>query len=226
MTRVQTLLDIAKSAGLDAVALIPGAHLQYLTGLDFHLSERPLVIFFTLTQEPVAIAPALEADRLAGCGFPIQIFPWSDTEGYQGAFAAALDALQLDGKQLGIEELRMRVLEANTIQTYAPGAQIVSAGKTLAALRMHKDDAAIASMRQAIQISQDALEALIPQIKPGMTEREVAGLLVVEQLKRGGGKHPFEPIVLSGPRSALPHGEPGDRQIALGEPLLFDFGTT
>ncbi len=59
-----------------------------------------------------------------------------------------------------------------------------------------------------------------------MSEREIAGLLVVEQLRRGGGKHPFEPIVLSGPNSALPHGEPGDRVVNAGEPLLFDFGTT
>ena len=224
--RVHTLFDIVTDAGLDAIALIPGANLQYMTGLDFHLMERPLVMFFVPGQDPVAIVPSLEQDRLAESGFPVQTFAWSDTEGYQGAFAAALDTLKLGGKRLGVEELRMRVLEANTIQDHAPTIRIVPAGNALADLRLRKDETALASLRQAIQISQDALEALLVQIKPGMTEREVASLLVMEQLKHGGGKLPFGPIALSGPRSALPHGEPGERKIAAGEPLLFDFGTT
>jgi Xaa-Pro dipeptidase len=224
--RVQTLFEIVKSAGVDAIALIPGANLQYVIGLDFHLMERPLVVFFAPGQDPVAVAPTLEQDRLAECGFPVRVFAWSDAEGYHGAFAAALAALELGGKRLGVEELRMRVLEEHVIEEHAPTVRIVPAGDALADLRLRKDDAAIASLRQAIRISQDALDALLPQIHIGMTEREIAGLLVVEQLKRGGGKHPFEPIVSAGPRSALPHGEPSERQIAAGEALLFDFGTT
>lgn len=224
--RLQTLYDIIAAADVDAVALIPGANLHYLTGSDFHLMERPLVLFVALGRDPVAVAPSLERDRLAECGFAVDIFPWTDSEGYAGAFQAALSALGLSGKRLGVEELRMRVLEASIIEAHAPGVLIVPAGEPLTALRLHKDADALASMRRAIKISQDALAAVLPLIKPGMTERAINGQLVIEQLKRGGGKHPFEPIVLGGPRSALPHGEPGDRPIAAGEPLLFDFGTT
>lgn len=224
--RLQTLYDIITTANLDAFALIPGANLRYITGIDFHLMERPLVVFFAPERAPVAVVPTLEQDRLAGCGFPVEAFAWSDAEGYQGAFAAALAALALDGKRLGVEELRMRVLEVRTIVEHAPTTQIVPAGGALAALRLTKDAGAIASLRRAIQISQDALAAVLPRISPGMTERQIAGQLVVEQLERGGGPHPFEPIVLSGARSALPHGEPGDDRIADGQALLFDFGTT
>jgi Xaa-Pro dipeptidase len=224
--RVQTVLDIVKQAGVDAVALIPGANLQYITGLDFHLMERPLIVFFTPGRDPVAVLPSLEADRMRESGIPMTLFPWSDSEGYHGAFAAALNELKLAGKRLGVEELRMRVLEAQVIEEHARGLRIVPLGVALAELRLRKDADAVAHLREAIRISQDALQACIAQVRPGMTEREIAGILVVEQLKRGGGKHLFEPIVLSGPNSALPHGEPGDRRVAEGEPLLFDFGTT
>ncbi len=224
--RVQTVLNIAQKAGVDAVALIPGANLQFVTGLDFHLMERPLVVFFAPGRDPVAVLPTLEADRMAGSGIPMNLFPWSDTDGYHAAFAAALAKLELAGKRLGVEELRMRVLEMQIIQQHAPGLQIVPIGPTLADLRLRKDDAALGSMREAIRISEAALQATIEQVRPGMTEREITGILVVEQLKRGGGKHPFEPIVLSGPNSALPHGEPGERRVTAGEPLLFDFGTS
>lgn len=224
--RVQTMLDIIKQAGVDAAALIPGANLQYITGLDFHLMERPLVAFFMPGRDPVAVLPALEVDRMAGCGIPMKLFPWSDAEGYHAAFTAALSELTLGGKRLGVEELRMRVLEAQVIEEHAHGLRIVPIGSSLAELRLRKDAEALAHLRAAIRISQEALQACIAQVRPGMTEREINGILVVEQLKRGGGKHLFEPIVLGGPNSALPHGEPGDRHVAEGEPLLFDFGTT
>lgn len=224
--RVSRITDIAAGAGLDAVALIPGANLQYVTGIEFHLMERPLVAFFPVGAAPVAVVPALETDRLAGSGIPFRMFPWADGEGYEGAFAAAAQALGLDGKRLGVEELRMRALELDIIQRHMPGVEIVLGGSALAELRMHKDAGDIAALREAVAISEAALAATLEAVQPGMTEREIAGILVVEQLRRGGGKHPFEPIVLSGPQSALPHGEPGDRAVQAGDVLLFDFGTT
>jgi len=225
-SRLQTLYDIIARANLDAVALIPGPNLQYITHTDFHLMERPLVVFFMPGREPVAVAPALEVDRLAESGIPFKVFPWTDSEGYAGAFAAAAGELKLDDKRLGVEELRMRVLESDVIQELMPGIRLVHGGDALAELRLRKDADAIASLRAAIAISESALQACLADVRPGMTEREIASRLVVAQLERGGGKHPFEPIVLAGPRSALPHGEPGERRLALGEPLLLDFGTT
>jgi len=218
--------DLIQEAGVAAAALLPGPNLQFLTGCDFHLMERPLVVFFRPGQDAVAVLPALEQDRLAVSGLPVKLFPWTDTEGYHMAFAAAARELNLGGKRLGVEELRMRVLEAEIIRQHIPGIEIVMAGKTLGKLRLCKDAAAVAALREAIAISEAALQATIAQIQVGMTEREIANILVGEQLKRGGGKLPFEPIVLSGPKSALPHGEPGERRVAAGEPLLFDFGTS
>ena len=224
--RVETLHILADRAKVDAIALIPGANLQYVTGLDFHLMERPLIVFFVPGRDPVAVIPALEEDRLVGCGIPMTRFPWSDSEGYSAAFAAAAGELKLINKRIGVEELRMRVMEAQLLEETMLGGKLVPIGSTLAELRLRKDPRAVAAMREAIGISEAGLRATLAQVRPGMSEREIAGLLVVEQLRRGGGKHPFEPIVLSGPNSALPHGEPGDRIVTTGDPLLFDFGTT
>lgn len=224
--KLQKLAEITAAAELEAVALVPGANLHYLTGIDFHLMERPLVVFFVPGRDPVAVLPALEEARLAACAIPMTLFPWSDAEGYGPAFAAAAGELGLAGKRVGIEELRMRVLEARILENYLPGATLVPASTPLAALRLRKDADAIRALREAIRISEAALYSVVERVRPGMTEREVAALITMAQLERGGGKHPFEPIALSGPNTALPHGEPGDRPIAEGEPLLLDFGTT
>lgn len=224
--RLQKLYEIIEHAGLDAVALNPGANLRYLTGIEFHLMERALIVFFVPGRNPVAVLPGLEQDRLAESGLQAEMFPWSDDEGPHAALAAAAQSLNLGSKQLGVEELRMRLMESALIEGLMPGVRLVQAGESLTRLRLHKDAGELAALRQAIALSESALKTCIASICAGQTEREIANTLIMEQLKRGGGPHPFEPIVLSGPRAALPHGEPGERRIQSGEPLLFDFGTT
>jgi Xaa-Pro dipeptidase len=80
-------------------------------------------------------------------------------------------------------------------------------------------------MRKAILISEKALDATLPQIRLGMTELQIMNLLLNEIAALGGGGNAFEPIVLCGPNSALPHGVPSSRTIAAGDLLLFDYGT-
>lgn len=223
---VETLHTIAAQAGVDAIALIPGANLRIVTGVDFHLMERPLIAVFVPGRDPVAVVPALEESRLLECGIPFMTFPWEDGEGPYAALAAAAGTLKLFGKRIGVEGLRMRLLEARLLEEYVLNVTLDPIDKALSLLRLYKGTEALAAMRQAARISEQALQAVLQQIELGMSEKEITGLLVIEQLKRGGGKHPFEPIVLSGPKSALPHGEPDHRVPTLGEPLLIDFGTT
>jgi Xaa-Pro dipeptidase len=89
---------------------------------------------------------------------------------------------------------------------------------------MRKDGDEIAKMKQAVAITQVALQATLAKVCVGMTEREIANDLLLEMLGRGAESLPFEPIVLTGPKSALPHGAPGDRRVEAGDLLLFDFG--
>lgn len=227
-TRVQRLIKVAAQHGVDGVAIMPGANLKYLTGLSFHLMERPTVAFFPVRGRPVLVLPALEATKPVSGPVKIdwQLFPWTDEEGPQSAFASASAALELDGKTLAVEELVMRVRELRLIESSAPGVRLADAGPLVAGLRMRKDMDEIARMRQAVAITEAALSATLEEIRVGMTEREIANLLLLHLLRRGAESLPFEPIVLSGPNSALPHGVPTDRAIQSGEVLLFDFGVS
>ncbi len=225
--RLATLQQIARANGLDAIALVPGNNLIVLTGQSFHLSERPVVGFFPAEGEPVVVLPDMERIKLAvDPPFPLRLISYNDTDGYQDAFASACCALGLAGKQVGVEGLRMRVLESQLLARHAPGVQIVDAEVPLAELRLRKGADEVANIRRAIAISQDALSEVIAGVKVAMGERQVANDLLIAMLKRGGGEVPFGPIVLNGPNSALPHGASGDRTVAAGELLLIDFGTT
>ncbi|MBX3063155.1 MAG: aminopeptidase P family protein [Anaerolineae bacterium] len=223
--RLSKLRVLIKEAGFDVAALIPGATLYYLTGIHFHLSERPIILFVPADGEVGMILPALEEQHvIEKQPFPIQPFVYSDRQGYGVAFDAASKTLSLAGKRVAVEGLQMRVLEGQTIQQYAPNSQIISADKVISRIRLHKQASEIALMRNAIAISEAALEATIGQIEVGMTEQRVAHILHSEMTQRGGQGLAFESAILTGANSALPHGGPGDSVIREGDLLLFDYG--
>jgi Xaa-Pro dipeptidase len=93
-------------------------------------------------------------------------------------------------------------------------------------LRLRKGDDELDAMREAIRISEAALEEVLVATRTDMTERELAMHLSLAQSRLGGGHQPFAPIVLFGERSALPHGTPSDRKLQGGDLILVDFGTS
>ena len=90
--------------------------------------------------------------------------------------------------------------------------------------RATKEPAELERVAAACAIADRALAALLPEIRPGVTEKELAWRL--EVLIRTGGADglAFDVACLAGPEAALPHGSPGDRPVLDGAVLLFDFG--
>ncbi|MGH7570439.1 MAG: M24 family metallopeptidase [Gemmatimonadota bacterium] len=80
------------------------------------------------------------------------------------------------------------------------------------------------AIARAAGIAVDAFEAVLPEIRPGVTELHLASRLEHELRQRGSERFPFDTIVQFGERAALPHAEPGGRALARGEVALFDFG--
>lgn len=105
------------------------------------------------------------------------------------------------------------------------GLPLLPAQQLLADLRAVKDQEEIASMIKAQRISEAALEETLPIIKPGMTEREVAAELVYRMLRHGSEGNSFDPIVVTGAKTSMPHGVPGDEVIKSGDFITMDFGS-
>lgn len=79
-------------------------------------------------------------------------------------------------------------------------------------------------MYQAQQITDEAFAQICTVIRPGMTEREIAAELIYRMLRLGAEGMSFDPIVLTGPDTSMPHGVPGDRRVAAGDFVTMDFG--
>jgi Xaa-Pro aminopeptidase len=106
----------------------------------------------------------------------------------------------------------------------APEVELVPAQGWIEELRAVKEPSEVERIRAAAAVADAALDRILPDLRPGRTEREVAMALEWEMRTAGAEALAFDVAVLSGPRAALPHGSPGDRRLTEGEVLLFDFG--
>jgi Xaa-Pro aminopeptidase len=91
-------------------------------------------------------------------------------------------------------------------------------------LRESKDDGEVGAIRAAVAIAEHALTRTLPQVRAGMTELAVAGILEHEMRLAGSEGFAFETIIAAGARSALPHARASAAEIRRGDLLLFDFG--
>jgi Xaa-Pro dipeptidase len=225
-TRLAKLSMALLASGLDALALNAGPSLTYLTGLHFHISERPVVAIFTAEHMPVIVLPELEILKVSELPYDIKTFPYGENPvEWDGVFRKAILSLGLDGKRIGVEPRAMRLLEFRAVKACAPDADFPDASEVVSSLRVRKDADEVATMSKAVKVAQEALEAMIPLIKIGMTEKELAAELVVQLLRHGSQSElPFTPIVSGGPNSANPHATPSERSLHPGDLLVVDWG--
>ena len=211
-------------AGASALLVGVGPELEWLTGYAAHGGERLNLLVIPATGETVYISPRLEAPAALAApglrGGRVRLETWEETDD---------PFLLVPGLLPPTEPLRLLVsdgLRAQFVlglQDALPGAGWGLASSQLAPLRRVKDAQEIALLRAAAQAADRALERIIRGPLVGRTEADVARDVREALVEEGHDTAEFW-IVASGPNSASPHHEPGDRSIEAGEPLLLDIG--
>ena len=125
--------------------------------------------------------------------------------------------------KLGFEEHYLTVAEYNH---YAEKlhAELVPFNGKINGFRGVKEEWELELMRKAQEITDKAFAEVLPRIKAGMTELELQAELIYCLYKNGGQGLSFDPIVVSGPNTSLPHGVAGERVIREGDFITMDFG--
>jgi Xaa-Pro aminopeptidase len=223
VNRRRRAAQIVREAGLDAIAFVPGPNFSYLTGLDFHLMERPTLLFLSADGDLSAIMPELERSKWRDAFPDAETHFWQDSDGYDDAFRLCAETLN---GAVGVEGMRMRMFEYQALAQNLPQGTVYNIEPALAGLRMCKEPEEIANLRRAIAISEAALGDLIDSVKVGESEAKLSVRLKQAMLSHGAEGFAFDPLVLSGPNSADPHGSSGGRVTATGRPLLIDFGAS
>ena len=107
----------------------------------------------------------------------------------------------------------------------AVGGRLVATKNMIEELRMLKTPEELSAIRQAAKIADQTLEMILPLIRTGMTELELANEIDYRSKKLGSEGPAFETIVASGPRTALPHAHAGNKKIEANELIMIDFGS-
>ena len=211
------------AAGIDLLLVTPGPDLRYLLGYDAVPLERLTCLGLPAEGEPWLVVPGLET--LAAAASPagalgLAMHPWAETEDpYRlvAGLAGRAATIALDDRMWAAKVLRLRAAMPDSTQALA--------GPVLEAMRMRKDPAEVASLREA-GAAIDRVHARVPSLlRPGRTEREI-GRDIAELIIEVGHVRVDFVIVASGPNGASPHHEVSDRVIDRGDAIVVDIGGT
>ena len=126
-------------------------------------------------------------------------------------------------KVLGFEEEYLTVAELRNYEMNLD-AKLVAKNAEIHGFRSVKEPWELDLMRKAQNITDKAFAEVLGRVKVGMTEKELQAELIYCLLKNGADGMSFDPIVVSGPNTSMPHGVAGDRVIQNGDFITLDFG--
>ncbi len=211
--------------GIDWLIISPSSDLVYLSGYPAHASERLTALAAPRHGgEPFVVVPRLEVPRLEGradLAEIIDIRVWDETADPIRLLAGGLG--DPAGKTIAVSEqlwsgFLLRLIDA------CPGARFTNAATVLKELRQIKSPEEVAHLREAGRRTDAVWEEFIRTARlAGRTERELGRELAGIMARHGLGEPAFM-ICASGPASASPHHLTGERRIAPGDAVIFDFG--
>ena len=218
MNHFQKIAAQLESHGLDAVLLTGEANRFY--GSGFHSSgtdgvalvTRKRAYYFTDSRYTEAAARYVQGAELREVGHG---------RGYAALIQEVIGEEQL--RRIGFEDAYMTVQDYERYRKALP-CDLVPATELLWELRMVKDEEELEAMVAAQRIAERALTDILEEIRPGVTEKEIAARLQYLMLHYGASDMSFDPIVVSGPNGSLPHGVPSEKAIQRGEFVTMDFG--
>lgn len=126
-------------------------------------------------------------------------------------------------KTLGYEENYLTVAEWMSYEKNL-NVKLVPFNAAISSFRGVKEEWELENMRKAQAIADRAFGEVLPRIKVGMSELELQAELIYCMYKNGAHGLSFDPIVVSGPNSSMPHGVAGERKIQDGDFITMDFG--
>ncbi len=146
-------------------------------------------------------------------------------------FTAKLDTVaelitELKLLRIGYEAAHTTVEDFNVLSGKLTGRELVSISGDLDQIRSCKDSEELGRLRKVASIASTSLLAVLPILKPGISEMVVARELEFEMRRQGADGRAFDFIVASGERGAMPHGRASDKTVKAGELVTIDFGAS
>ncbi len=215
--RIAALVDGLTAAHLDGLLLTGLSNIRYLTGFSgtsalLVVTPRDVVFITDFRYQTQVAEEVGDIARVSIEASSLWTGLWN-----QLATLTAVKVLGFETAHIQHRDFQ-RLVEAGARWQWRPTVDLVET------LRERKDESEIARIREAADVATRALTATLPDLRVGMTELQVAGVLEKALRDAGSEGFPFPSIVAGGPRSALPHARSSGRPLEQGDFLLMDFG--
>lgn len=207
-----------ESKGLDGAILLDEVSQHWSTG--FFITDG---IVFVTKKETLLVTDSryIEAARKGVAPDVRAILPESDKSMLATVYA---EAKAQGVRKIAFDGGRMTVAQLSRLQKALEGMELVDVPELCDELRRIKTPYEIESIRTAQKITDAAFTHICGVIRKGMTELEVAAELEYFMRKNGADGLAFETIAVSGPKSSLPHGVPGNVVLTENSFLTMDYG--
>ena len=126
-----------------------------------------------------------------------------------------------NGLKIAFEGDHVNYTLYDAIQKTYPDVNWESTKMILEDLASIKDKGELDAIRTAVEITDKVYEEILPMLRPGYTEKQVANTMVSKYREYGDGEA-YSPIVATGPNGALPHAIPTDREFKKGDFIVID----
>ncbi|MEA2652226.1 MAG: hypothetical protein QOI85_1947 [Chloroflexota bacterium] len=212
----------ATERGVDALLVTPSPDYAYLLGYHAPALERLTCLIVPADGEPALVLPRLEEPlarhQLGELANEITLVPWDETDDP----IHLVQVIVAGARRVAVQD-QMWARVALRLRAALDPTELVAAGPTMSALRRIKSPDEVARLRSAAAAADTVMAAVLAERLSGRTESELSRHIRELLLEAGHDTAEFA-IVASGPNSASPHHEAGDRPIEEGDALVLDIG--
>ncbi|WP_059051828.1 M24 family metallopeptidase [Paenibacillus senegalimassiliensis] len=210
-----------QESGVDTVLITDPKHVYYLTGFLSNPHERFLGAILQAGSEPFLLVPALDEEAARAAADVTEILTHGDTDNPYEVLKSRLGDLK---GTFGFEKEQVSVAKFEQMKDTLAFAGYTDVGTWLRDLRVSKSAVEVGKIKHAVRLIEQVLSETLLQVQEGVTESELVAQVEYQIRKLGADGPSFDSMVLSGEKTALPHGVPGTRQIRKGDLLMFDIG--
>jgi Xaa-Pro aminopeptidase len=216
MTNIRKISRLLKTKGIEAMLVTSAVNRRYLTGFP---SSAGIVLILEKEAYFYTDSRYIEAAKSAVRDAQVEMVDSKNT--YMDKINAVISAYGV--KNLGVEDETLSHAEYLNYESKLK-ASLCPSQTLFHALRIVKDESEIKKLTAAQRLAEEAYDRVLGVISAGLTEREIAAALVYQMLLLGADNVSFDPIVVSGTKTSMPHGTPGDVKIQNGSFVTMDFG--
>jgi Xaa-Pro aminopeptidase len=213
--RLEMIRSKLKENGIDGILITKKENYMYLsgfTGSSAHLvitqNSADLITDFRYIEQATKQAPLFNIIK------------------YKGNVAIEINnALKRNNvEKLGFESIDLTYDKYKDYSSKFEVKELIPLKNIIESIRMIKDSEELQFIKKAVEIADGAFLNVLPFIKPGILEIEIAAEIEYFMKKQGAQGSSFQTIVASGARSAMPHGVASNKEIKNGDVIIMDYG--